>query len=312
MSLAVGVSSQCSSNGYTVATINGVFTDEKRAQENMDALKIKLGKTYNNQIIDYQYLLNPSHLAGLGDLVISAYQKIFDNETVKDYDLVEMLKDASAKVKTQKLLLVAHSQGNFYANSFYDTAAGKEGGVPAESIGVYAVATPASRVAGGGKWLTSDTDKVIADWVSLVPFKKLWRRTRALFWRKATTQRGHNFSGVYLKHRGGQIVSDIQSSLDKLQTNSIQKESSPCLAPPKLTLAHKIEGKCWLSLTRKPKLPKNGFVIAIEGTYQAGRALARGVYSLTNLLAGAYTSLVAEDKQNTSKSLFIVGWHGSQ
>ena len=40
LSLAVGVSSQCSSNGYTVATINGVFTDEKRAQENMDALKL--------------------------------------------------------------------------------------------------------------------------------------------------------------------------------------------------------------------------------------------------------------------------------
>ena len=173
LSLAVGVSSQCSSNGYTVATINGVFTDEKRAQENMDALKIKLGKTYNNQIIDYQYLLNPSHLAGLGDLVMSAYQKVFDSETVEDYDLVEMLKDASAKVKTQKILLVAHSQGNFYANSFYDTVAGKEGGVPAESIGVYAVATPASRVAGGGQWLTSDTDKIIADLVAMFPFKKI-------------------------------------------------------------------------------------------------------------------------------------------
>ena len=93
-------------------------------------------------------------------------------EAVKDYDLIEMLKDASEKVKTQKLLLVAHSQGNFYANSFYDTVSGKRGRRSPESIGVYAVATPAGRVAGEGKWLTSDTDKIIADFVALFPFKK--------------------------------------------------------------------------------------------------------------------------------------------
>ena len=104
---------------------------------------------------------------------MSVYQKIFDNETVEDYDLIEMLKSASEKVKTQKLLLVAHSQGNFYANSFYDTVAEKQGGVPRESIGVYSVATPASRVAGGGKWLTSDTDKVISGIVGRLSFKKL-------------------------------------------------------------------------------------------------------------------------------------------
>ena len=63
---------------------------------------------------------------------MSVYQKIFDNETIQDYDLIEMLKSASEKVKTQKLLLVAHSQGNFYANSFYDTVAEKQGGVPRE------------------------------------------------------------------------------------------------------------------------------------------------------------------------------------
>ena len=154
-----------------------------------------------------------------------------------------MLKDASDKVKTQKLLLVAHSQGNFYANSFYDTVAGKDGGVPAESIGVYGVATPAGRVAGGGKWLTSETDKIIADWVSLVPLKKIMAPNTNIILAEGDDAKGHNFSSVYLKHRGSQIVSDIKSSLGKLQTNDIQNESSPCLAPPKLTLAHKIEGE---------------------------------------------------------------------
>ena len=108
----------CQKTGYTVSAINGVFTDEEGARNNQRFLKAQLGEIYNGEKIDYQYLLNPSHLAGLGDLVMSTYQKIFDNETVADYDLVEMLRDASAKVKTQKLLLVAHSQGNFLCQQF--------------------------------------------------------------------------------------------------------------------------------------------------------------------------------------------------
>ena len=173
---------------------------------------------------------------------MSVYQKIFDNETVTDYDLVEMLKDASEKVKTQKLLIVAHSQGNFYANSFYDTVAGKDGGVPQESIGVYSVATPAGRVAGGGKWLTSDTDKVIADLVALFPFKKIMLPNTSIVLAEGDDANGHNFSGAYLKYRGGQIVSDIQETLDRLTENNVQSKESPCLAPPKLTMVHKAEG----------------------------------------------------------------------
>src|SRR3989344_9406878 len=111
----------------------------------MSALRTSFGLSYNNQSIDYQYLLNPSHLAGVGDVLAAAYQKYFDEREVRDYDLVEMLRDASEKVKTQKPLLVAHSQGNFYANSFYDTVAVKAGGVPEESISDYTVVTPAGR-----------------------------------------------------------------------------------------------------------------------------------------------------------------------
>mgnify|MGYP001583141389 CR=1 FL=1 len=286
----------CSPVGYSVFTINGIFTNEERASKNRDKLWEILPPAFNHQPLTVDFLLNPSHLAGLGDLVISAYQKVFDNETVKDYDLVEMLKDASAKVKTQKLLLVAHSQGNFYANSFYDTAAGKEGGVPAESIGVYAVATPAGRVAGGGKWLTSETDKVIADWVSLVPFKKIMAPNTNIVLDEVDNSKGHNFSGVYLKHRGSEIVSNIQASLDKLQTNDTQNESSPCLASPKLTLAHKVEGKVLAVVDPKAKIAKDGFVIVAKETYQAGKALAKGAYSLTSLLAGAVASVLPDDK----------------
>ena len=98
----------CSENGYTIATINGVFTDERGAQENMLALQKKFGFSWGNQEIDYQYFLNPSHLAGFGDALKSFIQKVEDGVSSDDYDLIEMLKAASAKVTTQKVLLVAH------------------------------------------------------------------------------------------------------------------------------------------------------------------------------------------------------------
>ena len=76
-------------------TINGIFTDESSAQNNADSLRWKLDKEFNNQPLTIDYLHNPSHLAGVGDILMAVYQKIFDNETVEDYDLVEMLKAAS-------------------------------------------------------------------------------------------------------------------------------------------------------------------------------------------------------------------------
>ena len=292
----------CQKMGYTISAVNGIFTDEEGARNNQRFLKAELGDSYNGQKIDYQYLLNPSHLGGAGDLAMSFYQKIFDYEAVKDYDLVEMLKDASEKVKTQKLLLVAHSQGNFYANSFYDSVAGKDGGVPQESIGVYAVATPAGRVAGEGKWLTSDTDKVIVDLVGLFPFKKIMAPNTSIVLTKGDDPKGHNFSGVYLKYRSKEIISGIRETLGRLTENNVQSKESPCLTPPKLTLAHKIQGEILSAVDPFANMAIDGIVVVAVGAYQAGEALAKGVYSLTGLIAGAYDSLLPEDNKNTDNS----------
>src|SRR3989338_7775548 len=288
----------CSPVGYSVFTINGIFTNEEEAKKNRTELEKITPTIFNNQPLTVDYLHNPSHIDGLGDLTMSFYQKIFDYEAVEDYDLVEMIKDASEKVKTQKILLVAHSKGNFYANSFYDTVAGKIGGIPNESIGVYAVATPAGRVAGEGKWLTSDTDKVIVDLVGLFPFKKIMPPNTSIVLTEDDDNNGHNFSGVYLKHRGKEIVSGIQDSLDRLKENNVQKQESPCLAPPKLTLAHKVEGVILSAADPVAEIGKDGVVLAASGAYQTGKALAKGVSSLADLFAVAYSSLLAEDNKN--------------
>src|SRR3989338_4677516 len=295
----------CSPVGYSVFTINGIFTNEEEAKKNRTELEKITPTIFNNQPLTVDYLHNPSHIAGLGDLTMSFYQKIFDYEAVEDYDLVEMIKDASEKVKTQKILLVAHSQGNFYANSFYDTVAGKIGGIPNESIGVYAVATPAGRVAGEGKWLTSDTDKVIVDLVGLFPFKKIMTPNTSIVLTKGDDFKGHNFSGVYLKYRGKEIISDIRETLGRLAENNVQSKESPCLAPPKLTMAHKIQGEILSAVDPFANMAIDGIVIAAVEAYQTGKALAKGASSLSGLIAGAYDSVLPEDNKNTNNETVV-------
>ncbi len=272
----------CSSDGYTIATINGVFTDDSDARKNMQKLRDKFGEVYQEQVVDYQYLLNPPHLGGLWDIVKSIYQGIFDSETIEDYDLVEMLLAASEKVKTQKLLLVAHSQGNFYANSFYDTVAGKVGGVPEESIGVYAVATPASRVAGDGKWLTSDTDAVIAKVVGRLPFKKILAPNTHIELSSGDDPLGHKFNEIYLKYRRNQIVSDIKDSLGKLAANDVQKENEPCLLPPELTRAHKVEGIVFSVIDPLATTGGKAIVATITGVYQTGKFVTEAAANIAS------------------------------
>lgn len=289
---------QCSDKGYTVATVNGIFTDEIDAKRNSQSLALKLNKEYNGQQIKIEYLVNPSHLGGVGDLLVAAYQKYFDNETVEDYDLVEMLKDASKKVTTQKLLLIAHSQGNFYANSFYDTVAGKSGGVPEESIGVYSVATPSGRVAGGGMWLTSDTDKVIANIAERTALRTMEPNVHIEL--NADDDRlGHNFSGVYLKYKSGRVISDIESSLAHLKTNNEQNENESCLQPPKITISHKI-GRAVLAVADPvANTSRDAIVFAVSVAYRGSvfvvdvgvRAAKASARAAANVASAAYSAV---------------------
>lgn len=264
---------RCFLSGYTIATVNGVFTDERGARNNMEKLKNVFGVVMNGQNVDYEYLLNPSHLGGVGDLLASAYQKYFEEGTVSDYDLLEMQKAASGKVTTRRLLLVAHSQGNFYANSFYDTISDK---VPSGSVGVYAVATPASRVAGDGNWLTSSTDKVIAGLVGHLPGRSIMKPNTTIIFQPGDDKLGHSFSDIYLKYRGAEIVSDIQSSLDKLRADT-SDTSGPCITPPIFTIAHRLGG---LALAVADPLANAGSKVVtsvVGGTYVVASTLVRAV-----------------------------------
>ncbi len=239
--------------------------------------------TYKGENIRVDYLLNPTHLAGIGDIIKAIEQKVFDDETIDDYDLTEMIRDASAKVTTQKLLLVAHSQGNFYANSFYDTVAGIDAGLPTQSIAVYGVATPSGRVAGGGKWLTSDTDKVIAGVVGHLPARKIMEPNTHIALQADDGALGHNFSDIYLKYRGAEIVSDIESSLQKLRADEARSADALCIAPPELTLGHKIAGAAFAFADP----------LAHAVVIEAPQAVSRVGLAVANFFVGPTTQLAA-------------------
>ncbi|MEI6660027.1 MAG: immunoglobulin-like domain-containing protein [bacterium] len=282
-------SSQCSKTGYTILTINGVFTNESGANNNKTQLARNFGITWNNQEVTYQYILNPSHGAGIGDIIDSVGQGLFDEQI--DYDLVNMLNDTSQKLTTQKVLLVAHSQGNFYANSIYKKITDVPGGVPSQSIGVYGVANPAKSVGGGGKYLTSDTDKVIA---------KVVGRTIGVLTPNTHIELGpsddylgHNFSNVYLKYKSDQIVLDIRSSLDRLKSNDVQDPSQTCIDPPEITLGHKIEG---LGIYIADSIANGGVYVAsrtIRGVYNVGLAINNSIDRTVLAIAGFGKSLFA-------------------
>ncbi len=230
----------CKKDGYTISAINGVFTDEEGARNNERSLKLFLKEDYKGEKIYYHYLFNPSHGAGALDISDTLIQKFFAKQT--DYDLIEMLADASEKITTQKVLLVAHSQGNFYANNFYQKVAGKDNGIPFQSIGVYGVASPASFVAGGGRYLTSNTDNVINSFRNFAGDILPANVSIKLDPNDKSFERGHSFSEVYIPTEGIRIVSDIQNSLDKLSANPERREDARCFEPQEINLAHKING----------------------------------------------------------------------
>lgn len=236
LSLAVD-NKVCLKNGYTIATLNGIFTNEGAAKLNTIALRGKFGLSFNGQPIDYEYLWNQTHLAGLGDLFDAAYQKYFDTDIVTDYDLMEIFKDAASKVSTEKVLLVGHSQGNFYVNSFYDTIIKNVNDPSYKSLGVYGVASPASRVAGGGKYITSSTDQVIEKVRRLSPIMVLPANENIIL-PEGNNLNGHEFGDTYVKFRTEKIVNDIEYSLSKLQNNDIQIEDDSCFNPPALSITH--------------------------------------------------------------------------
>ncbi|HLP86305.1 MAG TPA: immunoglobulin-like domain-containing protein [Candidatus Paceibacterota bacterium] len=288
----------CSKNGYTILTINGMLSDETDAKKIKYKLEEYLPNSHNNQSLKIDYLYNPSHLAGIGDTVDILAQGLLDYKN--DYDLTEILKDASEKIKTQKVLLVAHSQGNFYANNIYDKIVDVSGGVPKESIQVYGVASPDNRVVGGGKYLNSDTDWTINKLAKNFLIDILPPNVHISLGKNDGD--GHSFSDVYMKYQGDRIVSDIQSLLNKIKPNNTQSPNEPCISTPKISVAH--NGlKVILAIADPLASVGNYITNGVErATAFAGRNISRLLASAGSILGDTNTSLPPQSEGPTLKA----------
>jgi hypothetical protein len=263
----------CSTNGYSLIFINGIFSTEKKAQLDKQTLKEILPKQINNQPLTVQLAYNQSHLAGAGDL-FEAYFPSFDT-----YDLNTILLQIHGEVTTRKLLIVGHSQGAMYANKMYEYLVTH--GEPSTALAVYAVATPDSYVAGGGRYLTYTLDPVINRVRLIKGLKPLPPNIDLVDLSSSVPVEGHSFTNQYLAGAPDRITSDIKAELSALQATSAT-EAGDCFTPPEVTLGRKVEGVALAVADPVADVARAGVAVTYQGTTLALNAavgLAKTGYS---------------------------------
>jgi hypothetical protein len=226
----------CSHEGVTVIYVNGILTDRTTSESEKEFLKDTFQKESNLKDTFFKLGYNPSHLAGVDDWLTSIAQIYTQgsNYFINGSDLDTVLSEIQPEVKTQKILLVGHSQGTFYTNAMYQYLLAH--GVPKESLAVYNVATPADYVAGNGKYLNSSTDELIATIRALAEQYHAAEPLPANIdippqMDPTNTYPGHSFSTDYLGGAPDRIVSDTE--LGWLSTPTVAPPKSGCFdAPP--------------------------------------------------------------------------------
>jgi hypothetical protein len=207
----------CIANGATVVYVNGIFTTNQQAGSDLKNLNTQYVRITGDGKTNFINGYNPSHVAGLGDLIQSAAQMM--GKSISNFDRDTILLQIHPQVTTRKLLLVGHSQGAFYSNALYDYLLAH--GEPKAAVGVYQVGSPASSVAGGGKYLNSSGDamlgtlrglgfKFLPDNIDLVSAPDDAQKTYP----------GHSFSGAYLAEAPERVVDDIQGTLKSLKADA--------------------------------------------------------------------------------------------
>lgn len=96
------------------------------------------------------------------DKALDMAARIDQAQAVRDADLRSHIQRyKSLLLEGNRVLVVGHSQGNFYANAAYSNLAGDADNLPMNAFGIVAVATPSGLVAGGGPHITRTDDLVI-------------------------------------------------------------------------------------------------------------------------------------------------------
>jgi hypothetical protein len=144
--------------------------------------------------------------------------------SLNDADLARVVdRIRSQRMDGAKTLLVPHSQGNLYANSAYAVLTQAAANpVPAKSLAIVGVASPAAFVAGtNGRYVTSRQDLVIFGLRKLLGNGSVLpgNVTQPL---TLDDPLGHNFQAIYLRPNTNartKLLSDIAQVFDALRTS---------------------------------------------------------------------------------------------
>jgi len=273
----------CSANGYTIVFVNGVFDTEDQAKYDTKKLQFFLGSQFNNQPIDVLTGYNQTHLAGAGDL-FESYFPSFDQ-----FDLNTILMQIQPEVQTRKLLVVGHSQGAVYANKMYEYLVTH--GEPASATAVYAVASPDSYVAGGGKYLTYTLDEVIGGLPLLKKFNPLPANIDFIdllkLGQKNPPPPYHSFTDTYLGAFAHRMIPDINTQLAALKADAASSTGN-CFEPPPKNVAYKAQQVLFAVADPTAIATKVASVGAYKGVVAAGAATVALAKAGAATVSGAF------------------------
>jgi len=281
----------CSRNGYTVISLNGMLTTPEGAVYNRDAIERVISQdSYKGQEIFVDHVYNATHNFVV-DFADSALQKMSEGLVSQTYDLTNMISDLSKKVNTQKLLFVAHSQGNFYANDIYNSIGDKQGGVAKKSMGIYGVGTPTSYIAGNGKYILSSNDKIV-NLVRLQGILKVLPANVNIEGREeeGDDPDGHKLTSIYLKYQNKRIASEILTMLHELKEDEAQNEDEVCIDEPEITNLHKLMGVFYYVSDPVSKIVKDTFNIVVD---TIGGTISKRVWKIGNKIGNVINDMMA-------------------
>lgn len=126
------------------------------------------------------------------------------------------------------VLVVAHSQGNFYANAAHDMLTNASDAVPQRSLAVVGAATPSNRVSGNGGYVTLTNDLVISAIRLKYPDTLLGNVTNGDT--SSEDALHHAFNGTYLSgdKSGPMLLERIVTSLEALDSPPINGATQTC------------------------------------------------------------------------------------
>ena len=319
----------CSSDGFTVVYINGIKTTNDDANKDKKNLAAEFNLYSRQQNVTFLTGYNPSHLGGFGDLIKSAVQADKGKGSgIDDFDARTILMQIAPDVKTQKVLLVGHSQGTFYTNALYDYLTTH--GVSKDAVGVYNVATPANFVAGNGAYLTSSNDRVVqkvalllwGEVVGLAPYAaQAAGMLDAIIAERAPLTAnitlslgsdpndmyaGHSMGEVYLAEAPERIASDINKALTKLHSSGTDSDTE-CFTAPAADFKYKTKEKAFSAVD-----PLAGAVFAAVGSgFNVVAAVAKAGYgaaaaALSSAASGARSILPVANKETAINAFPVV------